>query len=566
MQCSVVLLFLNYAQPVLAHADHDHDAPALTNVTASPRLDAHSELFEIVGVLDNKRFMIYLDRYATNEPVTDAKIEVEATGLQDGKSATVKGFAAASSDGSFEWKDHQIKPGSEWAVTFTVVVGNDSDLLVGTLKLPRAGTDSDVQLANDHGAFSHLPKALSPKLLAVIAIAFAVLIFFLIFSRLSRKKRNRITGALPTVVVSLGLLGFTALSIFPTMAVAGGDHGKTIAAIASNAPKRQSDGSVFFPKPSQRELEIRTTSAQIKEVAKTIELSGRVLADPSAGGKVQTANGGRVDATVAGLPRLGQKVRKGEVLAIIRPTTAPFEKADRSNMLAETKTNLELAKRKLERLEQLEGSVPQRDIEAARAEVSLLSQRAVVTQGSLIAVETLVAPISGVIANVAIVTGQVVSANETLFEVIDPTQLYIEALAYDTGLFENLETTAFTSVGAKSITLSYIGRGKLLKEQAVPLQFRVVASKDSGLLSVGQPVTVKAKSTQAIKAVLLNASSIVKNPSNQDIVWVHSGAEVFVPRTIRWQAVDGETVAVMSGLSDGDRVVVRSASLLNQVR
>ena len=60
--------------------DHDHDAPAATAPAALPRFAASSELFELVGVLDGKTLTLYLDRAATNEPLTQAALELELGG------------------------------------------------------------------------------------------------------------------------------------------------------------------------------------------------------------------------------------------------------------------------------------------------------------------------------------------------------------------------------------------------------------------------------------------------------------------------------------------------------
>lgn len=55
------------------------------------------------------------------------------------------------------------------------------------------------------------------------------------------------------------------------------------------SPQRLADGSVLLPKPTQRRLALRTTLAAIAEHARGIELNGRVVTDPNAGGRVQAA-------------------------------------------------------------------------------------------------------------------------------------------------------------------------------------------------------------------------------------------------------------------------------------
>ena len=106
----------------------------------------------------------------------------------------------------------------------------------------------------------------------------------------------------------------------------GHDHGEGAAATSGDTPKRLPDGSVFLPKMSQRQLGVRTMLAQEKSLPKTIELTGRVIADPNAAGRVQPTHAGRVEAGPRGLPQLGQLVRKGEVLAVVRASSSPVDR------------------------------------------------------------------------------------------------------------------------------------------------------------------------------------------------------------------------------------------------
>lgn len=138
--------------------NHDQDKPAATG-TASPRVEAHSDLFELVGVVDKGQMTVYLDRYATNEPMLGAKIEYE--------SGTNKGVAAAQADGTYLIKfDALAKPG-ELPFAFTVTAGSDTDLLAG---------DLDMKNPHDHtdeGAPSWL-RWLGYALAAVLTLALAV--------------------------------------------------------------------------------------------------------------------------------------------------------------------------------------------------------------------------------------------------------------------------------------------------------------------------------------------------------------------------------------------------------
>lgn len=370
----------------------------------------------------------------------------------------------------------------------------------------------------------------------------------------------------------LATVALSGLLLAAPLALAGPghDHGdESAAATTGNAPKRQPSGSVFLPKPAQRQLAIRTLVAEPKSLPRTVELNGRVVMDPNAGGKVQPVAGGRVEPGPRGLPVLGQAVKRGEVLARVRSSASPIERANQAATAAELRAQLQTAERAAERLQQLEGSVPQKEIDAARAEVVALRQRSAAVGASVDATESLVAPVGGVIAAAHVVAGQVVDAREVLFEIVDPQRLMVEASAFDAALVGQIAAAGASPGGGVGVPLRFVGAGRTLREGALPLVFRTDAArlgKELPPLAVGQPVTVIVQTRTQVQGVPVPTAAVVKNPSNQDIVWVHIGAEVFEPRPVRWAALDGSTVSVIDGLKAGDRVVVQGAALVNQVR
>jgi hypothetical protein len=127
---------------VRADAGHDHGSPAATGIVgnAVPRIEAQSDLFEIVGVVEGGAMKIFLDRYATNEPVLDAKIEIDGGAL--------KGSAQASPDGTYAFRHDALTRPGQFPITFTIVAGADTDLLAGDIVIPDpsaaiAGTGDD---------------------------------------------------------------------------------------------------------------------------------------------------------------------------------------------------------------------------------------------------------------------------------------------------------------------------------------------------------------------------------------------------------------------------------------
>ncbi len=344
----------------------------------------------------------------------------------------------------------------------------------------------------------------------------------------------------------------------------GHDVADSAAAFGGSGPKRLPDGSVFLPKPAQRQMGVRTLVGEARQLARATELSGKVVMDPNAGGKVQALVAGRLQAGPRGLPSVGQSVRKGEVLAHVLPAVAAIERSNQSAQLAELGASRSLASKRLARLKELADTVPRKEIEALESELESLTARLAAVDAGLSARDTLVAPVSGVIASAHAVAGQVVDARELLFEVIDPMRLRIEALAFDAAVAADIGG-AYLAINDQKVPLIFVGASLALREQALPLSFRA-EGRSLSLLAVGQPVIVVLQSRSRVAGVPVPAASLTKNPANQTIVWVKTAPERFEPRVVTVEPLDGATVAVTSGLKAGDRVAVQGATLINQIR
>ena len=320
---------------------------------------------------------------------------------------------------------------------------------------------------------------------------------------------------------------------------------------------------LFVPKNVQRQLAIRTQAVVFGELAAGVELNGRVIADPGAGGRVQATEAGSVLATQRGFPRLGQKVRRGETLAWLRPSVAALERGDRLAQRAELDAQAAIAERRVARLEQLEGSVPAKEVEAARLELQALKQRRAAIAAGLDAAQPLTAPVDGTIARIEVVAGEVVDAKALLFEIVDPSRLAVEALAYDTALGAEI-VGAEGLAGSTVLRLQPDGAAAQLREQALPLRFRIVGAAPR--LAVGEPVRVTVRTRSKGRGVALPVAALARDAAGRRIVWVHHDAERFGPRPVRHEPLGAERIAVRDGLAAGERVVVEGAGLLSQIR
>ena len=345
-------------------------------------------------------------------------------------------------------------------------------------------------------------------------------------------------------------------------------HDDTAPAVTGESPRRQSDGSVFVPKSAQRQLALRTLAVVAGEYPRSFELAGTVAMDPNAGGKVQAALAGRLEAGPQGLPGVGQGVKKGQVLAYVVPTAGALERSSQLAQQAELRAARGLAERRVARLRELADTVARKDIEAAESELQSLTARLAAVGAGLQQRDALVAPVTGVIASANAVAGQVLDARELVFEVVDPARLRIEALAYDPAQAQDVAGARLALPGAQggqSVPLRFLGAARSLREQALPLSFAGDAQA-LGQLALGQSVRLVVQTRSRVAGVQVPLAALQKSPSNQSIVWVKTAPEHYAPRVVRHQPLDGVHVAVTEGLQAGERVATQGASLLNQIR
>lgn len=114
------------------------DAPASTSAAAyaQPVIEANTESFELVGTLAADELSVMVDRYVTNEPVLNGTLEVEFNGIK------AQGKLHADF-GDYSFTDEKLlkalrQPGNH-ALVFTLVAGNESDLIEGSLNVAADG-------------------------------------------------------------------------------------------------------------------------------------------------------------------------------------------------------------------------------------------------------------------------------------------------------------------------------------------------------------------------------------------------------------------------------------------
>jgi membrane fusion protein, heavy metal efflux system len=320
---------------------------------------------------------------------------------------------------------------------------------------------------------------------------------------------------------------------------------------------------VFVPKSTQRILAIRTLVSEAAIYRRTVELPGRIIADPNASGYVQAAVGGRLSPPEAGFPRLGTLVKKGDVLAYVTPPLQAIDISDMRQRQGELDQQISIVERRLARYETLapSGAVARSQLDDTKLELEGLRTRRASLDKVRREPEAMVAPSDGVIADGTPVAGQIAQTNAIIFHIIDPARLWVEALSYES--LPNLQRGT-ARIGNKELTLGFRGAGFADRNQSIPIHFAIEG--DVAGVRVGQFVTVLAETPDEQKGLAVPRTSIVRSTAGQDLVYEHVSAERFEQRPVRTEPLDGLRVLVSQGLAPGKRIVVQGAELIDHIR
>jgi cobalt-zinc-cadmium efflux system membrane fusion protein len=551
----VALASLLSVAPLAAHEGHDHGAPPAPVATAgSPRVALHSDAYELVGILRGDRLTLFLDRYAGNAPVTDAGLVVTiGTGADVAATPTPEGTYVVASD--------RLVGAGSLELVFAITHPGGDDLLIGTLERPAAPA-AGAPAASGHASARAASVVIAGRPVPVLYLAMgAALAVGLLLGATLRRSRPALSL---TGLVLVLLIAGTGLA----SAHEGHDHGEAakVAPPAGDTPRRLADGSVFAPKPTQRLLEIRTQVTKTEEARKTLALVGRVIADPNRSGQVQSITGGRIVAPESGLPRLGQIVRRGDILATVEQAVPQADRTTIAERVGEIEQQIAMVEAKLKRSRSLaeRAIAPQSQVIDFEIELAGLMRRREIVGRIRIEPELLRAPLDGVVSAVRVVAGQVVGSQDVLFQIVDPAGLWIEALSYGDVDLSQLDGASALLPGGKPLSLSFRGTGRALQQQATLVHFAV--EDPPATVAIGQPVRVTARNGASVSGIILPRDAVVRGGNGEALVWRHTDPERFEPRPVRTEPFDATRLVIRSGVAPGERIVVRGAEHLNQIR
>ena len=558
---TLVLFFIFAMKPfAFAHEGHNHkeENPKPSAITFNPRFAVETTQFQLVGFAEGSKLTLYLDHYVSNEPVADAIIDITESAESY--------IAREVSTGTYEIDSDWVAGSGTHNLIVSVVAGEDADLILAQLIVPEPAE-------NATESTPYLTPIITPvvRFIASIETSHLMVLIFAIGLILGLFIRNTIFP-----VASVVLAASISFTPTPSEAHEGHDHAedKTAVSQSGNNPQRLPDGSVFLPKPTQRLLKIRSAVATISEVAQSEQLLGRTVADPAYMGVVQAVRDGRIGFPPKGLPVIGEFVNLDDVVATLTPVLTVEAQTDLTDQHGALNQEIALTKQRLNRLR-------------AASEISVVSQGAnvsVVSKGVIRELEVqlkvlqrrhdtltgigltplnLRASLSGTISKVNVTTGQVISAGDTLIEIVDPQRILIETVAYPGQNTDFVSKARAILPDAGSAPVTFISRSLSLTAQAETLYFRLGREET---MPLGTPVTVILEGEKSEKSLLVPQNAVVRGASGLPVIWLQETPETFRSQIVDTETFDGEQIIIKAGLAEGERFVTEGASFLSQVR
>lgn len=355
-------------------------------------------------------------------------------------------------------------------------------------------------------------------------------------------------------------------------------YGDARAAAATPAAEERA-GSIRFTKEDQWRIDFAMEPATEQPLRESIAATGVLRAPAGAEAFVVAPSAGALSAA-ARVPKIGDRVRRGDVLAHLVPRLAGDVDAAVLDLAARrARIELDHATRERERLEGLfrAEAVPEKRLidaqsreQLVRAELAAAERRLAPYQGGGGGIP-LRAPIDGVIVAANAAPGAAVAEGQTLFHIARLERLWLEARVPEAESarvgkpggaqvdVDGLDAPLVLEVGRNA---SLVGAGGVVDPATRTVPVILELENPGGRLRIGAAVRVRLHTGQVSRAVAVPATALVDD-QGQPVVYVQLGGESFARRPVDTGLRDGDRIAVTRGLAPGERVVTRGA---NQVR
>ncbi|MDQ3288670.1 MAG: efflux RND transporter periplasmic adaptor subunit [Pseudomonadota bacterium] len=335
------------------------------------------------------------------------------------------------------------------------------------------------------------------------------------------------------------------------------------------------EGEIGFPKEQQWSMRFALEAVRPRPLRESVSAPATIRPAADGAAEVAAPTAGTVRA-MDRFPSLGDRVARGQTLAMLMPRLGgETDVASLRAELATASSQAALADAEAARMQRLHAqqAVSQRRLQEARsaqqiAQAQMRAARERVSQlGGGTGGIAMKAPISGTIALSPVASGAAVEAGDTLFHIVDRSELWLQAhvAEADAARLQQPTGAAFALPGLDAPLEIRIGdNGRLVgvgamidpETRSVPV---ILAMDDPDpRIALNQTVQARVFTGRTRTALSVPAEAVIDD-AGQRVVYVMRSGESFSRVPVRLGLRDGDRYEVLEGLAAGDRVVSRGA-------
>jgi len=349
-------------------------------------------------------------------------------------------------------------------------------------------------------------------------------------------------------------------------------------------PSAESTGLVSFRMEQQWLIRMKMALAEEAKLSPQIYSTGRVIASPANRALVAPPVGGIIESR--SLPRIGERVMRGQLLATLLQTPTAAEAAqiriENSRVDAErrrlaqgeieARARLNAAAAEADRAKRLleKKAYSQRQFEVAEADRKAAEATLAGMQEQIKALQTapttsnyqVTAPISGTIVELKKAAGEEVHPGEPILEIVALDQVWVEAPIFEKDLGRMTRSVDATFTTAAYPDKEFHGRliniGAVVDEQSRTAKVEFEVNNLAGELKLGMQANLRLSAGDKTTVLLVPKESVLDNEGKK-IVYVLRSGEEFERRDVVLGDEFGDKIAILSGVKRGERVVTQGA-------
>lgn len=529
-------LFLStFAHEGEEHGNKKATAPTGATYFSSEALSDKYEVLVKYGELEagkESTFQLFLSNAATNRAIDSATITLKVLNQPN------LNLVLARVDSGI----YQVRGTFPANQPYDLQVAINSPLGPDFLQVPRIEIGKKLQppAAEEHAHWYD-----NPILWAVVGLLLGLLVMYLVM----RTRYRKVVAA--TFIIAL-LVPTAAIN--PSLAHEGEEHG-------GGAAKGGGLSSAFIvEKESQFLFDILTEKAGVGSgFYQTTELIGTVTASPQGLAVIQAPQTGKITSLRVSP---GQTVSKGQTLAVVQQQVEAGTQLDIISQRNTLNAEVKAAKAQYDRLLSIADIAAKKDVTEAKARYEAAVQNlqlfnANVGSAGSTKMVSLTAPISGVVGTFNYAIGAVVSAGQTLFEITNLNQVYVETQVFGADMtggnkggryevFANNDTTRF------ALRMVSAAQAVNSENQAQRVVFEVV--NPAGRFRIGENVRVLQYGSTRIGGLVIPTNAIT-DVNGKPAIFIKDKAEQYSISFIQRGEGNGLYTAVVSGAEAGERIV-----------